>query len=183
MEGFMDLAVATDRQLEQAAWVLYIASKSITAVTWKTIAQAREEVRQCIQPPFSSIGFSIDENIVGWAGLRPMYGEVTCELHPIVVLPEKQGKNIGSRLIREIERIAKERGVLNIVLGSDDELGLTSLAGKDLYSVDLFAEIKSIRNLHHHPYEFYQKLGYQIIGVIPDASGIGKSDIWMGKRL
>jgi aminoglycoside 6'-N-acetyltransferase I len=34
-----------------------------------------------------------------------------------------------------------------------------------------------------HPYEFYQKLGYVIVGVIPDANGPGKPDILMAKSL
>lgn len=33
------------------------------------------------------------------------------------------------------------------------------------------------------PYEFYQKLGYAIIGVVPDANGLGKPDILMAKRV
>jgi aminoglycoside 6'-N-acetyltransferase I len=43
--------------------------------------------------------------------------------------------------------------------------------------------IVSIRNLKRHPYEFYQKLGYVIVGVIPDANGPGKPDILMAKSL
>lgn len=34
-----------------------------------------------------------------------------------------------------------------------------------------------------HPYEFYQTLGFVILGVIPDANGLGKPDILMAKRL
>jgi aminoglycoside 6'-N-acetyltransferase I len=47
----------------------------------------------------------------------------------------------------------------------------------------LFDEIKSIKNLQRHSYEFYQKCGYTIVGVIPDANGIGKPDILMAKRI
>jgi aminoglycoside 6'-N-acetyltransferase I len=37
--------------------------------------------------------------------------------------------------------------------------------------------------LRGHPYEFYQKMGFAIVGVMPDANGIGKPDIYMAKRL
>lgn len=45
---------------------------------------------------------------------------------------------------------------------------------------DLFSHI---RNLRDHPYEFYPKMGFAIVGVMPDANGIGKPDIFMAKRL
>ncbi len=112
-----------------------------------------------------------------------MYGKVTWELHPIIVKSNLQRKGIGSKLLSEIERIAKERNILNIILGTDDELGKTSLSKKDLYASDLLSETKNIKNLDNHPLEFYQKNGYRIIGVIPDASGFGMPDIIMGKRI
>jgi aminoglycoside 6'-N-acetyltransferase I len=37
--------------------------------------------------------------------------------------------------------------------------------------------------LNRHPYEFYQKMGYTITGVMPDANGIGKPDIFMSRRI
>jgi aminoglycoside 6'-N-acetyltransferase I len=27
-----------------------------------------------------------------------------------------------------------------------------------------------------HPYEFYMKIGFSIVGVMPDANGVGKPD-------
>jgi aminoglycoside 6'-N-acetyltransferase I len=45
------------------------------------------------------------------------------------------------------------------------------------------APLQTIGNLRRHPYEFYQKLGYVIVGVIPDTNGFGKPDIFMAKRV
>jgi aminoglycoside 6'-N-acetyltransferase I len=49
--------------------------------------------------------------------------------------------------------------------------------------VDTWEKIRTIRNLNRHAFEFYQKQGYTIIGVMPDANGRGRPDILMGKRI
>ena len=56
-------------------------------------------------------------------------------------------------------------------LGSDDESGATSLFGEDLYD-DTFGKIANIKSTGNHPFTFYEKLGYKIVGVIPDANGV-----------
>ncbi|MCH9670965.1 MAG: hypothetical protein K0U93_05890 [Gammaproteobacteria bacterium] len=68
------------------------------------------------------------------------------------------------------------------MLGADDETNATSLAGIDLYP-DVTRHIRAIENLNRHQFEFYQKQGYVIVGVVPDANGFGKPDILMTKRL
>jgi len=75
-----------------------------------------------------------------------------------------------------------EGGGMTLYLGTDDEHGATSLSEGDLFQ-DPFRKISEIRNYKGHPYEFYQKMGYIIIGVLPDANGIGKPDVWMAKSL
>ena len=89
---------------------------------------------------------------------------------------------IGRALVAELEDRVRERGALTLWLGSDDETGQTSLSGVNLYP-DVWTHITAIRNLHGHPYEFYQRLGFVITGVLPDANGIGKPDIYMAKSL
>jgi len=42
---------------------------------------------------------------------------------------------------------------------------------------------RRIRNLRRHPYGFYQKLGFALVGVLPDANGPGRPDIFMAKRV
>ncbi len=82
----------------------------------------------------------------------------------------------------DLEGRVHEQGGITLYLGTDDEKNQTSLADVDLYP-DLWGQVARIRNLGGHPYEFYQRLGFTIIGVIPDANGLGKPDILMAKRL
>jgi aminoglycoside 6'-N-acetyltransferase I len=100
----------------------------------------------------------------------------------MVVHPEHQKQGIGRALVADFELQVKQRGGLTIRLGSDDEDDMTSLASRDLYD-GLWESITHIQNFKGHPYEFYQKCGYSIIGVVPDANGRGKPDIIMGKRV
>lgn len=75
-----------------------------------------------------------------------------------------------------------ERGAHTLYLGTDDEANLTSLGGVDLYP-DVLSHVASIRNLGRHPYGFYLKQGFEIVGVMPDANGPGKPDIYMARRV
>ncbi len=67
-------------------------------------------------------------------------------------------------------------------MGTDDETGLTSLADADLYPNPL-EPLQKLRDLKGHPFSFYQKVGFTVVGVIPDANGPGKPDILMAKRI
>ena len=96
----------------------------------------------------------------------------------ITVDPRRQGKGIGSLLLRELEARAARRGIIGIMLGTDDEEYGTSLSAVDLDGGNVFREAERIRNLKRHPYEFYLKNGYAIVGVVPNANGRRKPDIW-----
>jgi aminoglycoside 6'-N-acetyltransferase I len=84
--------------------------------------------------------------------------------------------------VTDLEEQVKARGGLTLWLGTDDENKMTTLAGVDLYP-NVLEHVANIRNLRGHPYEFYQKLGFTIVGVLPDANGLGKPDIFMAKSL
>ncbi|WP_040949855.1 GNAT family N-acetyltransferase [Gorillibacterium massiliense] len=121
-------------------------------------------------------------NVVGLVGAMPRYGVTAWELHPLAVRASARMRGIGTKLLQALEAECSKRGGITLFLGSDDEFSQTTLSDTDLY-VDTYAKIQGIRNLQGHPYEFYQKAGYAIVGVIPDANGLGKPDIWMAKRI
>ena len=95
---------------------------------------------------------------------------------------DSEGNGIGRALVLDFEEQVRSRGALTVTLGTDDEDNRTSLSNVDLYD-DTWRKIKEISNLNRHPFEFYQKMGYTITGVMPDADGIGKPDILMSKRI
>ena len=100
----------------------------------------------------------------------------------VAVEPSYQSKGIGTKLVAALEEEVYKQGGIIIYLGTDDEDGKTSLSEGDLFE-DTYEKIKNIRNLDRHPYAFYEKQGYKIVGVFPDANGFGKPDIWMAKRI
>ena len=143
---------------------------------------AEEEVQEMLEEGKLALGAVLAGRLAGLAGAAPRYDLTAWELHPLAVEESCRSQGVGSALVRELERWLKEKGCLTLYLGSDDEDGSTTLSEGNLFE-DTFAKIRNIRNLKNHPFTFYQKLGYQIIGVIPDANGLGKPDILMGKSL
>ncbi len=143
---------------------------------------AMEEVEECLSEDRVALMAWTGGRLVGFVGAAPHYGVTGWELHPLAVFPEYQGQGIGKALVKALEAEVFKRGGITLYLGTDDEFDKTSLAGVNLYD-HLWERIASIRNLKKHPYEFYQKQGFQIVGVLPDVNGYGKPDIYMAKRL
>ena len=167
---------------EQAAQVLL--ETFFEADMWPNINlnEALKTVDECISDENISVGIKIEDRLIGWIGLRPMY-EKTWELHPLAIMPEFQRKGYGKILINELEKIAQEKGIIGIVAGSDDETNKTSLSEKEKTGENIFEEIKNIKNYKNHPFEFYKKCGFIIIGIIPNANGPKKPDIWLWKDI
>jgi len=143
---------------------------------------AEEEVRRMLSGQRISFAAISDNRVIGIIGAIPQYGVTGWELHPLAVLKGYQRRGVGSALIETLESEVSARGGVMLYLGSDDETGTTSLFGVDLYD-DTFGKLANIQNIGGHPYPFYEKHGYRIVGVFPDANGIGKPDIWMAKRI
>jgi len=94
--------------------------------------------------------------------------------------------------------------VTTLFLGTDDTDGRTNLSGRDLYP-DVLGQAASLEQRsrlersqmpgaghmpvaghptgRRHPFSFYQRAGFTVVGVIPDANGFGKPDILMAKRV
>jgi aminoglycoside 6'-N-acetyltransferase I len=169
--------------VRQVAELLVDGFKDTGSVDWTTVELAVDEVLESLdEDRISRIAIDESDNILGWIGGIKEYGGHVWELHPLVVRRDCRGQGIGRALVEDFEQQVRIRGGVTITLGTDDENNRTSLGGIDLYP-DVLNRISQIKNLRGHPFEFYQKLGFVITGVIPDANGFGKPDILMTKRV
>jgi aminoglycoside 6'-N-acetyltransferase I len=175
----VDLGAQSDAIREQAAALIF---EEFGPDAWPTLELAHQEVATVIRDGFARA--LVEAAILrGWIGGLPGYGGRVWELHPMIVRRDSRRRGIGRALVAAFEAEAGARGALTATLGTDDDEGMTSLSDIDLYP-DIPGHLAALRDLGRgHPFEFYRKLGYVVSGVLPDANGRGRPDIFMSKRL
>ncbi len=178
----VDLTIDQEDLITEAARLLHGAFLNRTRA-WQNPASARQEVLDSLSSGRVSRA-ALDESgrVAGWIGGIPTYDGHVWEIHPLVVAPPARRQGVGRSLVEDLERIVRARGAFTLWVGSDDENGETSLSGANLYA-DVPGAIRAIRNLAGHPYEFYVRIGFTIVGVVPDANGPGKPDILLAKAV
>jgi aminoglycoside 6'-N-acetyltransferase I len=179
----VDLRPDDEAAIRQVAALLVEGFAANWPEAWPDLESAVEEVRESFAVGrISRVALDEGGMVLGWiAGISQYRGHVW-ELHPLVVRVNQQGKGIGRALVTDLEERVKEHGGLTITLGTDDVNQQTTLAGINLFP-NVCEHLAHLKNLKYHPYEFYQKLGYVIVGVMPDANGLGKPDILMAKSV
>lgn len=180
----VDLTAGDTARIEQAAALLLDAFKGRIAGDWQDMESTRAEVRASFAPDrVSRVALDAAGSVIGWIGAISGYAGHVWELHPIVVSRADRRRGIGRALVADLERQIVARGALTLWLGSDDENDETSMSGVDLYA-DVPAAIRGLKKLRgEHPLEFYLRLGFRVMGAVPDANGRGKPDILFAKRV
>jgi aminoglycoside 6'-N-acetyltransferase I len=147
-----------------------------------TLEMARQEVSEALGPGRICLVARADDQILGWVGAIPEYSHAW-ELHPLVVRADVRRRGVGASLVRALEERVREAGALTLYLGTDDDHPIpgTSVGGVDLFP-DVLSHVEGLTVIDH-PAGFYSRLGFQVVGLIPDANGPGKPDILMAKRV
>lgn len=179
----MHLAPLTDDLARQAATLLHDGFAARWPLAWPTLADALAEVHDALSADRIALAALDDDRLIGWIGALPTdYGDQTWELHPLVVAADARGRGIGRALVEGLLTQLAQRGVMTVMLGTDDEDQMTSVGGVDLFP-DVLDRLQKIQDTKGHPFAFYRHLGFEIVGVIPDANGPGRPDILMAARL
>jgi aminoglycoside 6'-N-acetyltransferase I len=179
----IDLLPNDQQMIELVTAVLHTGFQTHYPDSWPDMESARVEVAEVFQPGrICRVAVAEDGTVLGWVGGISQYNGRAWELHPLVVHPAYQGQGVGRALVADLEAQVRARGGVTIFLGTDDVDSQTSLSNVDVYP-DPLTHLARLQNLNRHPFEFYQKVGFAIVGIIPDANGPGKPDILMAKRV
>jgi aminoglycoside 6'-N-acetyltransferase I len=175
------LVPENEARLREVAQMLWEGFRENWPDAYPTVESAMQEVRASLEGgKISRVAVTPGGEVRGWISAAPQYNGHVWELHPLVVKKEHRRQGVGRVLVEDLVQQVKARGGLTIWLGTDDESNMTSLSGVELFP-GVLNHLAGIKNLHEHPFEFYQKVGFEIIGVMPDANGPEKPDILMGR--
>jgi aminoglycoside 6'-N-acetyltransferase I len=181
--NIIDLGDRLDSLLEPVSELLFNGFRENWPKAWPTLEAAQQEVLNSLaEDKISRVAMDQTGKVLGWIGGISQYNGHVWEVHPLVVAADYRRQGIGRILLSDLEEQVRQQGGLTLWLGTDDETNMTSLSGVNLYP-NLWEKIRDIQNLRNHPYQFYQKCGFEIVGVMPDANGRGKPDIYMAKSV
>jgi len=166
----VDLTAEMTDEAEQAAALLV----DFFPEGWPAMDSALKEVGECLEPGKIARMAVEGETVLGWIGGWERYAGHLWELHPLVVRRERQRQGIGRALAGDLEKHVRARGAHNIIVAADYESGI------DLYA-NVLEHLRGIKNVRDYQYEFYERCGYVILGVVPDANGF--SNIYLTKRI
>jgi aminoglycoside 6'-N-acetyltransferase I len=175
------LEAASAPQREEAAAIL-VAALAHAPSAWHDMAAAHLQVSTFVgNQERLAIAAVEGERLLGWIGAIRHSGHAW-ELHPLVVDPAHQRRGCGTLLVKALEDEARRAGICTIWLGADDDFGGTNLFGVDLFP-DVLGHLQRLMPTAKHPYGFYRRQGYALVGVLPDVDGPGRHDILMAKRI
>lgn len=175
---FVDLA---DHQqlINRVAEMLFEGFRQRWPDAWSDLDSATAEVEESLGEGRISLVAVAADVAIGWIGAIRAYPNAW-ELHPLVVAGSRRGEGIGRMLVEALQDRIAGRGGGTLYLGTDDQDGSTTVSGADLYPDPLW-HLSRIQG--DHPFQFYRKLGFSLVGIIPDANGPGQPDILMAKQI
>ena len=176
---------ASDTKLVDAlSRLTYDSARSHNPSWLPTLQDAAETVQDALSPKTVCRVLMDGEKPIGWVAATPQEHGVW-ELHPLLVAPAHQRKGHGKALVAEIERLALAQGARTMILSTADAVRATTLGGIDLFVNPLaaLADIDVTDSKAGHAYQFWVKVGYSLVGVLPDAEGPGIPSIQCAKLL
>jgi aminoglycoside 6'-N-acetyltransferase I len=174
---------ADEVRLAEAASVLFRAAARVSSVfpaPEAALGELLELTRRA--GSFTFVALNLNSEVCGLVAASPRAASAVLEVYPLAVDPPFQRRGVGRALLRALESAALRRGFTTLLLAVDDEIGQTSLAGRTLFP-DPLAPMTRFIPPASHPSAFLKRLGFALTGVIPEAAGPGRPQLWFAKSI
>lgn len=180
-DTIVPMGLGDQHYITQVCELLVNSFRDLSPAWVPTVEVAREKVSEALQPGMISRVLLVGDRVAGWVGARHDYGSVW-ELHPLVVDEASRRRGYGRALVNDIEGLVAREGALTLLVGTSDEMARTTLAGKDLFR-DPIGALRDLKPIGDHPLGFWKSVGYTVVGLVPDAEGMGKPTILLAKGI
>jgi aminoglycoside 6'-N-acetyltransferase I len=178
----VDLVPENAAQIDEIARLL-VESFADLSPGWVPTAEAAHDVigHTFGGDKLSRVLLTDGDQVGGWIAGMHAYARLW-ELHPLVVSPRFRRRGFGRALVCDLVQQVAARGALTLYAGTSDETNRTTLFGRDLHA-DPIEAMRALRATREHPMDFYLKMGFSLVGVMPDAEGEGKPSIHFALRV
>lgn len=178
----VDLVPEDAEHIDVLARVLLASFADLSPAYLPTIDAARAAINETFgEDRCSRLLLTGTGEIGGWIAGARAYGRLW-ELHPLVVTPQWRRHGFRLALVRDLARLVAARGALTLYASTSDEANRTNLFGQDLY-LDPILALQRLRAVGDHPMNFYLKVGFSLVGLMPDAEGRGMPSIHFAMRV
>lgn len=176
-----------DLRRDDAAAIAEVRELMRRVFTWGTFEDAAK-ADSVIQASFRDEAVSriarAGGRIIGLSFASLFPGE-SIFVHWLGVDPDVQRSGVGTALLDDAERIGRAAGAACLALSTGDDhphRAVTTLGRRDIWS-DPLGALRDVQTLERHPLDFYTRLGFTVCGVIPDANGPGKPEIYLARPI
>ena len=176
-----DLSDIDTDLIEQIADFLFQCFRKYSPEWFPDLTASKEEIEESfLTGRRSRVLLDDGGRALGWIGA--ITDENLWEIHPIAVAPIAQRKGYGRILVDDVCELARSEGAVAIWASANDETNATSFSQMDLYK-EASSALTSFAAEADHPVQFWVKMGFSLVGVLPDEEGLGKPGIHFSKRL
>ena len=179
-EMFVDLCSLDAARLDQLAALTHAAAREHAPAWLPTLADVHATIAVA-RARFGRVMLGADGAPIGWVAAAHVSGRIW-DLHPLIVGVAHQRHGVGRALVLEVEREATRAGALVLTVGTSDTTHATSVSDVDLYD-DPLGRLAELSLRTSHAVVFWQRIGFKLTGVIPDAEGPGQPSLQLAKRL
>ena len=146
------------------------------------VTQALADVVQFAPEDLGLIARDPEGTPIGWLRAEHFPGQASAEIKLVAVQPTRRRQGVARTLVMAAEERMRSQDCVTMLATVGDTRGRTNLYGVDV-TEDAPGLLAGFHCHADHPAGFFLRVGYRLVGLLPDAYGPGKHDLTLARRI